>query len=359
MKILLTGHKGYIGAVAAPILLSAGHVVTGLDTDLFAGCDFGQCAAEIPGIQKDLRDLTKRDLEGFDGVVHLAALSNDPLGNLDPNITYDINHRASVKLASLAKEAGVPRFVFSSSCSTYGAAGDEFLDETADVSPVTAYAESKVYVERDVAQLADDRFSPVFMRNATAYGVSPRLRLDVVLNDLVASAYTTGLVYIKSDGTPWRPIVHVRDIIEAILCVLEAPRDAVHNETFNVGQTSENYRISELAAIVAETVPNCRIEYANGGGPDKRCYRVNCDKVRAVLPNFHPQWNARKGAQELYAAFRENGLTASELESGRYVRIKQIQKLLNSGRLNDLLHWRLEAEFAEIVSNSGQRTLAL
>jgi nucleoside-diphosphate-sugar epimerase len=340
VRILITGHKGYIGTVMAPLIADAGHEVVGLDSDLFEQCTFGLPPHEFPSIRKDLRDVEVSDLEGFDAVIHLAGLSNDPLGNLNPELTYEINYHASVRLARLAKEVGVQRFLFSSSCSTYGAAGDKILDENADFNPVTPYGRSKVLVEQEVAKLAGPNFSPTFLRNATAYGVSPRLRFDLVLNNLTAWALATGRVFIKSDGTPWRPIVHIEDISRAFLAVLNAPADVIHNQAFNVGRTEENYRIRDLAEIVKETVPGCTIEFAADAGPDKRCYRADFSRINKALPAFQPKWDARRGARELYNAYTKVGLRVEDFEGERYKRIDQIQRLLSSGRLDSTLRWQ-------------------
>jgi nucleoside-diphosphate-sugar epimerase len=340
MKVLVTGHNGYIGAVLVPMLVEAKHAVTGLDTDFFAGCNFNCGVASVPSIHKDIRDVTVTDLTGFDAVIHLAALSNDPLSDLNPECTYEINHRASVRLAQLAKEAGVPRFLFSSSCSLYGlAAGADFLTESAAFNPVTPYGESKVFVEKDVSRLADDNFSPTYLRNSTAYGVSPRLRADLVVNNLVGFAYTTGEVLIASDGTPWRPLVHVEDICRAFLAILHAPRGLVHNQAFNVGRTEENYQIREIAAMVEEIVPGSHVKYAEGGGPDLRCYRVNCDKIARTLPEFRPQWSVRRGIEQLYSSFKKHSLTLEEFTGSHYIRIKHLRSLLATGRLDPALKW--------------------
>jgi nucleoside-diphosphate-sugar epimerase len=339
MRILVTGHQGYIGAVLTPMLIAQGHTVVGLDSNLYARSLFGEGVPQIPGLEKDIRDVAPSDLEGFDAIMHLAALSNDPLGNLNPALTYEINYKAAVKIAKLAKQVGVPRYIFASSCSTYGAAGDEMLTEDAEFNPVTPYGHSKVFVERDVAQLASDDFSPTFLRNATAYGVSPRLRSDIVLNNLVGWAYATGLVYIKSDGSPWRPIVHIEDISRAFIAVLNSPREIVHNQAFNVGINAENYRIRDLADIVKETVPGCRVEYAKDGEPDKRTYRVNFDKIARTLPEFKPQWNARRGAKELYDAYVRYGAKLDEFEGPKYKRIDHIKQLQSAGILDSNLRW--------------------
>lgn len=329
MKVLLTGHRGYIGSVLTPMLLERDHDVWGFDSDIFRACTFIGTLAEAPTIEKDIRDAVIDDVSGFDAIIHLAGLSNDPLGDYRLELTEEINFRASVNVARLAKRAGVSRFLYASSCSNYGAAGEDFIAENATLKPVTPYGLSKVKVEGAIAPMADETFSPTFLRASTAYGLSPRLRFDLVLNNLTAWAFTTGQVYLKSDGLPWRPIVHVEDIARAYIAALEADRDLIHNEAFNVGLTTENYQIRELAEIVKAVVPNSRVEYAATAGPDVRCYRVDCNHIGRRLHAFKPQWTARRGVEQLYESFCTVGLTLDDFEGERFKRIAHVKKLIH------------------------------
>lgn len=338
MHVLVTGSQGYLGTVLMPALSRAGHDAVGCDSDLFAGCDLGPA----PGAThwtRDVRSLQPADLAGFDAIVHLAGISNDPLGNLDAQWTDEINHRATVQLAATAKKAGVPRFLFASSCSLYGVQGDGFVDEEAELLPVTPYGRSKKDAEEALTALADDDFSPVFLRNATVYGVSPRLRGDLVVNNLTGYAVTTGRVLLKSDGTPWRPLLHVEDVARAVVGVLGAPRELVHAEAFNVGASEENYQMREVAEIVAAGVPHSRIELGEGAGPDIRNYRVDCSKLAALIPDAAPRRTVADGVSELVAAYEAAALTESQLTGSRFQRIVRIQQLLAEGRLGPGLRW--------------------
>jgi nucleoside-diphosphate-sugar epimerase len=340
MKVLVTGHHGYLGSVVTPTIAAAGHDVTGIDTFFYEGCDFVDELDQVTALRADVRDLDTGDLEGYDAIVHLAALSNDPLGALNAELTLDINFRATVHLARKAKEAGVGRFVFASSCSMYGsAAGGEHVTEEAPLRPLTAYAESKVRSEERLAELADADFAPVFMRNATVYGVSPRLRFDVVLNNLAGWAHTTKRVRIMSDGTPWRPIVHVRDVANATLTILTAPADVVRAEAFNIGAKTENYQVRDLGEIVRETFPGCEVEYAEGAGPDPRSYRVDFGKLERAFPDFSTSWNAAGGARELRSAFEQIDLKESDFTGHKYTRLAHLKLLADSGRIDENLRW--------------------
>ena len=340
MKVLVTGHSGYIGTILSQMLVQSGHEVVGIDIDLYAKCTFGlDVGAPIPCIDCDIRELTVAQLEGFDAIAHLAGVCNDPLGDLIPETTYALNEKATIRLAELAVKAGVERFIFSSSCSVYGAALQDWVDETSPTNPVTPYGASKYQAERGLLALSTDKFSPVLLRSATAYGFSPRIRFDLVLNNLVAYALTSKRVFLKSDGMAWRPIVHIADISRAFIAAIEAPRETVHGQVFNVGITTENYRVREIAEIVRHIVPGSSITYAEGAGPDKRSYRVDCSKIAIQLPKFRPQWTADAGAKELYARYSEFGLAPEDFEGARYQRLAYLKSLLSSGYLDATLRW--------------------
>lgn len=338
MRILVAGDRGYIGAVMVPFLRAAGHEVDGLDLGLYEGCDLGPAPADISGrLSADIRDASPTELAGLDAVICLAALSNDPLGDLKPAATYSINLEGTLQLARAAKAAGVERFLFASSCSLYGAAGSASVGEDADLFPVTPYGEAKILAERELSALADDAFSPTFLRNATAYGASPRLRLDIVVNNLTAVALTTGQVRLESDGTPWRPLVHIEDISRAFLAVLQAPREVVHAQAFNVGRREDNVQVREIADMVRDAVPGAAVSLADGAGPDLRNYRVDFSKLDNTFPDLQLRWSVRDGIDELAAAYTRYGMTYEDFASSRFVRLRRIRDLLSAGILDDML----------------------
>ncbi|MFQ3618917.1 MAG: SDR family oxidoreductase [Cyanobacteriota bacterium] len=339
MKVLVTGTEGYLGSLLAPLLLDRGFDVIGVDTGFYkVGWLYNGTDKTAKTLNKDIRHITLEDLEGVEAVVHMAELSNDPTGQLSPNITYDINHKGSVRLAELAKRAGVRRFVYMSSCSVYGIASTDIVTEETPVNPQTAYAECKTLVERDVKPMADDNFSPTFMRNATAFGASPRMRFDIVLNNLSGLAWTTKEIKMTSDGTPWRPLVHALDIAKSIICVLEAPRDIVHNQVFNVGDTANNYQVKEIAEIVAETFPGCALSFGDNGS-DNRSYRVSFEKINTQLPGFKCEWDARRGAEQLRKVFSQIDMTKEVFESRGFTRLKQLEYLIRTQQIDKDFFW--------------------
>jgi nucleoside-diphosphate-sugar epimerase len=342
-RVLVTGHLGYIGSVMVPMLVEAGYDVVGLDSGLFAECTLVPDGAIVPELHRDLRDLRPGDLDGFDAVIHLGALSNDPIGNLDERWTRDINDLASVRLAELARDAGVERFLFSSSCIMYGMSEVAEVDETSPLAPQTEYARSKARSEEAIRALASDAFSPVFLRNGTIYGMSPRMRFDTVLNNLVASAATTGRVVVQGDGSPWRPVVHVEDVVRAFVHVLEAPREAIHAEAFNTGANHLNHRVIDLARIAASVVPGAELEVRSEPSADRRTYRADFGKFARTFPDFEFLWNAESGARNLADTFAHIGLTRDDFDGPRYVRLRWLTLLLESGRLDESLRWAREA----------------
>jgi len=341
MHVLTTGNRGYIGSVLTQLLLDKGHLVTGYDTFYYEGCAFDEFAGPTRQIRKDIRDVSRQDLEGVDGIIHLAALSNDPLGAFDPELTYAINYEATVRLAEMAKEAGIPRFVLASSCSMYGMSGDSAISEDAPFDPRTAYAETKAKSEMTLSEMADDRFTPVYLRPSTAYGYAPMLRCDLVVNNLTGWACTTGKIRIMSDGTPWRPTVHVEDLANAFIACLEAPAELVHNEPFNIGRNKENYQIRDLAEIVKNVVPGCELEYTHEHGADSRTYTVSFDKLAGTLQDyFKPQWDVPRGVAQLHRAFTTHGLTEKEFTGAKYIRLNRLQNLIDEKKLDEKLFWR-------------------
>ncbi len=340
-KIIVTGHSGFIGSLMVPLLLEKGYEVVGIDTQYFGkDCEFYPPKKGFTEIIKDTRKITEKDLEGAYAICHLAALSNDPLGDLDEQLTYDINHLASVEIAKLAKKVGVEKYIYSSSCSLYGIAdGDTALDETAEFNPVTAYAKSKVYSERDIVPMATDDFAVTFMRNSTAYGISPKLRIDLVVNNLVGWAVTTGQIKIMSDGTPWRPLVHAEDIARAFIAVIEAPKEVVNRQSYNVGQTAENFQIRDIAKMVGEVVPGCSVIITGEHGSDSRSYRVNFDKITRELPNFKPKWTLKKGIEEVYEAYKKYGMNEDKFTGRYFIRLKQLQYHIENKHIDNKLFW--------------------
>ena len=339
MKVLVTGTEGYLGSLLPPLLMEKGHEVLGVDTGYYkVGWLYNGTTVTAKTLNKDIRHITTEDLAGVDAIVHMAELSNDPTGQLSPTITYDINHKGSVRLANIAKAAGIRRFVYMSSCSVYGVATEGDVTESSPVNPQTAYAECKTFVERDLQLMADDNFSPTFMRNATAFGASPRMRFDIVLNNLSGLAWTTKEIKMISDGTPWRPLVHALDICKAIYCALEAPRDIIHNQIFNVGDTANNYRVKEIAEIIAKTFTGCQLTFGENGS-DNRSYRVDFAKINKNLPGFKCDWNAERGAEQLFNLFQQIDLTSEDFSSRGFTRLKQLEYLIRTQQIDRDFFW--------------------